>query len=368
LGRGHGWQLDLASATRWVLTVGLATHRRPPAQALGRESWSVLRNESHAHGLDGLLVAAVAGGELPATADQKADAATLEVDLTRTRVQAERNVLQVTRWFGAADIEVRLLKGLALATLDYPDPQWRPTGDVDLLVRGEQLAAAVEMLVDLGGEPLEPDPVPGYAAVVGKGSPVRMLAPPTEVDLHRLLVWGPLGVRLPPADLWAPGRAFVLGDRTLTTLGLEETLVHLAYHLLIGGTPRALSVRDVAQVLSCPDLDPDRALALADRWGASAVLATAIAMARRELELVSDSPLGSWARTYRISLRDQLWLRTQGPDRRVVGIEPLATYFELRTAEERRLFRAATWHPAAGTWQTPRNRLASLIRHVVGRI
>lgn len=357
----------MAPATRWVLTVGLATRRQPPAQALSGAAWSVLRNESHAHGLSGLLVAAVAGGELPVSPEQNAEVARLEVDLTRTRMQAERNVLEVTRWFTEADIEVRLLKGLALATLDYPDPQWRPTGDVDLLVRGDQLAAAVELLVDRGGEPLEPDPVPGYAALVGKGAPVRMASPPTEVDLHRLLVWGPFGVRLPPADLWAPGRIFDLAGQSLATLGLEETLLHTAYHLLIGGTPRALSVRDVAQLVSRPDLDPDRALVLADRWGAGAVLATAITMAGRELDLVDDRPLVDWASTFRIGLRDQLWLRTQGPDRRLVGLEPLATYVELGTATERRLLRAATMHPAAGTWQTPRDRLASVIRHVVLR-
>jgi Uncharacterised nucleotidyltransferase len=362
-----GWHLDLAPATRWVLTIGLATRRQPPDAALPAEAWSVVRDECQIHGLTGLLVGAVAGGELPVTDTQLAAAAELEVDLTRARMQAERNVLEVTQWFDEAGVEVRLLKGLALATLDYPDRQWRPTGDVDLLVRGDQLARATDVLVDRGGELMEPDPVPGYGAVVGKGAPVRMSSPPTEVDLHRLLVWGPLGVRLPPAELWATSRVFRLADRDLVTLGLEETLLHTAYHLLIGGTPRALSVRDVAQLLSRPELDPERVLVLADRWGATAVLATAITMATGQLELVDRGPLTRWASGHRISRRDALWLRTHGPDHRLVGLEALATYLELRTREERRMLRAATFHPVVGTWPAPQARLGSVLRRLARR-
>ncbi len=58
-----------------------------------------------------------------------------------------------------AGIDLRLLKGPALAALDYPDVQQRPTGDLDLLVRAEQIDRAVEVLVAAGGTWTDPEPI-----------------------------------------------------------------------------------------------------------------------------------------------------------------------------------------------------------------
>ena len=362
-----GWSVALAPVTRWVAVHGLASGWPAPTEPLDEGTWSAVRAECYAHGLAGLLVAVVADDALPATAAQRAEAAEIEVELTRTRMQAERNVLEVAAWFAEADLEVRLLKGLALATLDYPDAQWRPTGDVDLLVHGYDLERAVRLLTDRGGEQLEPDPVPGYGTVVGKGAPVRMPSPPTEVDLHRLLVWGPLGVRLRPDELWRTARPVPLGGRELLTLGVEETLLHAACHLLIGGTPRALSLRDVAQLMSRPGLDGDRAIALAERWGIAAVLATAVTMAATELRLDDGGPLLEWARRRPIGRRDALWLRVHPPDGALIGLEALATYLELRTPAERRMLRTATLRPVPGTWPGPRQRVGSAVRRLTHR-
>ena len=359
--------VTLAPVTRVALAHGLSTRVEPLASPLGADSWAMAFGECQTHGLGGLLVAAVADGAVPVTDEQRAEVARLEVVLTRARMQAERNVLEVVAVLDDAGIETRLLKGLAFATLEYPDAQWRPTGDVDLLVRGEEIERAVEVLVARGGEILEPDPVPGYRATVGKGTPVRLASPATEVDLHRLLVWGPLGVRQPPDGPWSTARSFELQGRELTTLGVEETLLHASYHLLIGGRPRALSVRDVAQVLADPDLDPDRVVALARHWGATAVTTTAVKRAVADLALVDAGPLARWARHQPITRRDALWLRIHAPDGAVVGLESLATYVELRTPIERQMLRAATRHPVAGSWSDPRTRVVDAVRRLVAR-
>jgi len=221
--------------------------------------------------------------------------------------------------------------------------------------------------------------VPGYGSVVGKGAPVRVPSPPTEVDLHRLLVWGPLGVRVPPDELWVTARSLPIGDRELPTLGLEESLLHAAYHLLVGGTPRALSLRDVAQLLTRPALDVDRTRALAARWGAEAVLATAVIQAVASVDLAGgggvDAPevpeaagrLMAWAHGYPIGRRDALWLRIYGPDHALVGLEAIATYLELRTPPERRMLRAATLRPAPGTWPGPWARAREAGRQLIRR-
>ena len=138
------------------------------------------------------------------------------------------------------------------------------------------------MLVAAGGTWIDPEPVGDYVRLAGKGATV-MMPDGLEVDLHRILVWGPFGVRVPDEELWANRREFLFAGVPRDGLGREETLLHVALHLLVLGTVRAREVRDVGQLLCSPELDVERLLVLARRWGQEAVLATAIRMADREL-------------------------------------------------------------------------------------
>jgi len=360
------WGFDLHPHTRVVLSTGLPHRPASPApfdRALSPTAWDRLRGEVATHRLDGLLVAAVAGRVLPVTDEQKAEVAQLEIDLTLARMWHEHRILDIIGAFDAAGLSVRVLKGPALAALDYPDRQWRPTRDLDLLVRGEQLDAAVSLLARVGGLRTDPDPVPGFSATVGKGATMAM-PDGLEVDLHRLLVWGPLGVRLPPEELWATSRSFSVGELHFETLGREETLLHACAHLLVLGWRRALGLRDIAQLLTTPALDADRAIGLSRRWGAEALLATGVLMSQRELALVDDLPVLDWARGVPLRRRDRLWLRVDRPDAPLPGVEALATYVELRTADQRRMLRAATLHPDPGTWPTPGQRAERLARRL----
>jgi hypothetical protein len=280
--------------------------------------------------------------------------------LTRARLAHEARTIEITDALRADGVALRVLKGPALARLDYPDPQLRPTGDLDLLVRGEQLATAVARLRALGGTQTDPDPVPGYGAHVGKGATVTM-PDGFEVDLHRLLVWGPLGVRVHPDQLWARARPVIIGGRELETLAREETLVHAALHLVVGGHARAMNVRDVAQLLAAPALDPDEVLAVARRWDAEAALATAIVLTSGELgSAVGHSPLTDWAEAYVPRWRDRTWLRVERPGAPLPAVEVVATWLELPDARSRSMLVRATVSPAHGTWPSPTVRLRRL--------
>ncbi len=359
MARRTNWRFDLDPLVRLVATEGLGPERSPAAPALDERRWGELVATVKWHRLDGLLVAAVVSGQVRTTPEQRAEVAALEVSLTRDRMMLERRTADEIEWLEDQGIEVRLLKGSALAHLDYPDPQMRPTSDIDLLVRGDQLDDAVARLTEKGAVRVDSDPVPGYAAVTGKGATLAVSGG-LEIDLHRLLVWGPLGVRLPAGDLWRARRSFVLDGRTVLTLGLEETLLHLCYHLLIAGWRRALSLRDVAQLLVSPDLDPERATRLARRWGAEAVLAAAVDRVAVELGLTERGRLSDWAGGYPITWRDRLWLRLEQPEAPLPGLEALATLVELRSKAERAMLVTATLHPEPGTWPTPRDRIRRL--------
>jgi Uncharacterised nucleotidyltransferase len=358
-----GWRSGMSDAARWVTARGLRTNLAPPPAPLEPSAWRRLVDECARHRLDGLLVAAVASHALVVEADQCAEVAAIEVALTRVRMAYEPRLVDVLIALQSAGIDARVLKGSALGHLDYPDPQMRPTGDIDVLVRGEQIDAAIGLSMRDGATRVDPDPVAGYAAAVGKGATL-VLSDGAELDLHRILVWGPLGVRLPPAELWATERSFAVEGHVLHTLGLEETLLHVACHLMVGGQPRGILVRDVAQLIVAPGLDPERATGLARRCGAEAVLATSVRLAVAELGLIGGGPLEGWAAGHSPRWRDRAWMRVGRPGAALPAIEPLATWLELPPPQRRVLVRA-TLHPAPGTWPGPGQRVERVARRAL---
>ncbi|MBS1847343.1 MAG: nucleotidyltransferase family protein [Actinobacteria bacterium] len=363
------WDHQLSSAARFVAAHGLPTRVTPPARPLDERAWSELVSECDAHRLTGLLVAAVAADALPVTTEQRAQAARLEADLTRQRIVYERRFAPILGVLDRADIDVRVLKGTAVAALDFPDAQMRPTGDLDLLVRPEQIARASDVLVAAGGMRIDPDPTPGWCGLVGRGATVAIGEMNLEVDLHRILVWGPLGVRVPDRELWDTDRAYTFAEAERRTLGREETLLHACSHLLVLGVVRARELRDVAQIAAAPALDADRLLALARRWGQESILATAVVFAHRELGLAPDAdPLGAWAATYRVPALDRLWLRTDSTVDAVHGLEQLGVFWELRHVDRpwasRAMLLRANFAPLPGTYERPAERLRRLGRRL----
>lgn len=59
-----------------------------------------------------------------------------------------RAIVQLAALLREAGFAPLLLKGVALAYRDYPQPQWRPLRDVDLLLTPEQALAAQRLLLD----------------------------------------------------------------------------------------------------------------------------------------------------------------------------------------------------------------------------
>lgn len=357
----------LADETRWVLGHGLATTTPAPTAPLEDEAWARLAAECSAHRLDGHLVAAVVDGTLPTTPAQRTRAALVEVGLSQARSRYDEVCQPVLKLLDGAGFPVRLIKGSALPWSDYFDPQLRPTADLDVLVPGANLLDAAALLIDEGGREVNPEPAAGFARRVFKGLTVAMPSG-LEVDIHRILSWGPLGVRVPEADLWAPGRTFDRLGHPAVTLDVERTLIHVSAHLLLLGAIRASEVRDVAQLATSPALDPDRTVAIARRWGHEAVLAVALRMAEVELGLKPDThPLSRWAADHLVSWRDRAWLRTDRPDAPIRGIEPVAVLVELQGIRPRLTMLRALLAPRPGTDPDLASRLRRLSRRSMPR-
>lgn len=352
----------VAATTRWIAGYGLATTNVPPADALDHATWMTFRAECERHRLGGLLVAAATNGDLPVTDRQRAEMATLEIELTRHRTAYDARCRAPLAALADHGIEVLLLKGAALPWSDYPDPQWRPTGDLDVLVRTEDLYRSVQVLEGLGGRLLNPEPAPGYATHVFKGLTI-VLEGGFEVDLHRILSWGSFGVRVPAADLWTSPRTFDRFGTPAQTLDRARTLLHLSAHMLLLGAVRLSEARDVAQLLADPLLDVDEVLRVARAWRQEAVLATAIRLSVRELGLAAEgSPLIGWSADVPVSRGDRARLRIEQPTSPIKGVEQLAVFASLPRGPGRRIQLRALLRPTTGTDPNLGMRLRSFAR------
>jgi len=275
-------------------------------------AWARLLGAARAGRLTGFLVAAVEAGAFPVTASQEAALFDAHLEAACRVLVLERTLLELSAGLDEAGIDHRVLKGAAVAHLDYPTPSTRTYADVDLLVPGNRLDEVIALAGVEGWERQYPEPRPGFTSRFGKGmSLVREGGP--EIDLHRVLADGPFGQRVEPELLFAGAEPFVLGGRTLYGLGRAERLVHACYHACLGGVPaRFWTFRDVAQLTTAARLDADAVVALAERWGARIVVARALRLGWATLGLEPEPGLEpalvSWARSYRPSAREERWL------------------------------------------------------------
>ena len=201
------------------------------------------------HGLAPLLYAHLqrAGVDIPAAVKRDLLALTLRhrhANRARGRVLAE-----ILAAYDAAGIEVRVLKGMALAHLIYPEPGLRPMRDIDLLVKPAEARRAQALLAELGFRaPLAqagalPDKHLSAAKRQTEGLSI-------SVEVHHNLFnastpVAPMGL----ADLTVAPLHFSVNGQMAQTLGGADMLWHLGqhfiYHLNVAEPMRFIWIADL---------------------------------------------------------------------------------------------------------------------------
>jgi hypothetical protein len=185
----------------------------------------------------------------------------------------ERTLLRLSDRFDAAGVNHVVLKGPAIANAVYPDPSWRPFGDLDVLVRTVDWQQACEILRGAGFIRDLPEPRRGFDERFGKAASHSDRIG-RQVDLHRTLVLGPYGLFMDPDELFGRTSEFGLGGRMLRRLDETAALVNACLHAALGAwPPLPLPLRDVAQVAWSGRVDWDALLVLAERWRVLPVVA-----------------------------------------------------------------------------------------------
>ena len=281
------------------------TDAPPPAD---EAAWRDLAARVERARLTGPFSHLVASGRwscAPAVATDVADRHREAMALT---LLLERDLVAVVDDLAAAGIEVRVLKGSAVARLDEPDPSWRSFGDIDLLVRGGDLRRAAAVVETRGGHRRYAEPRPGFDEHFSKGSSF-VFDRNTEVDLHRTLAAGPFGLTIDLHDLFAHTERVTIGDRTLPALDRPSRFLHACLHTMLGApAPPAGAMRDIVRTAPPSVADCREVLDRATRWQVAAVVAAAVRATVDRWGWTPVPELAQWARWYRPSDRDRRWL------------------------------------------------------------
>lgn len=284
--------------------------------------------------LGGLVATALIDGVVEMNEETTAQVVELWHEQLVTVVVAESLAVRVAALFDRAGVSWRLTKGSAVARLDYPDPNVRLFGDVDVIVHPGSWTRALDALGAAGWTREAPEIGPGFDRSFGKGA--TLTAPDgAELDLHRRLAIGRFGVRLPTEALFTDLDVVTVGGRVIPTLDGPGRLLHACYHAALGGFRHLRAHRDVAQLLLVSEVDWAATAHMATRHGVQAVVARAVLDAWDALDLTVDHPARAWAAGTRIGRGDARALRVFAEERSfsqqaLTAVTPLVGHGALR--------------------------------------
>lgn len=316
------YQTPLLAVAAYALPSGTRTL---PDRPIDEQRWPEVLRVARTHRLTGELLAAVHDQALPVTPAQARQAQAIHRSALVRVLHLEQALVAMVEQLSAEDIEVRVLKGPAVAKLDYQRPELRSFIDVDILVHPARIDRAVRYLVSSGFQRTLAEPRTGFDRQFDKGVTLRSTSG-YELDLHRTFVLGPWGMRVAIEDLWDGGTGFEIGRRRMRALSGINRFLHACYHAALGNWPLRLgSLRDVAEMLPTAEREHHAVLQRASDWGVEAIVASAIHDTTRLLGLDVAGDLVAWAKRYVPTARDEAWLALHTHAGKTFTAQALAT-------------------------------------------
>ncbi len=299
----------MTDTSTWATAVA-AYGLGPPQGALTDDpvddsSWPRLLEMARGQRLVGLVRAAAQDGVLALRSEQWAGLDRAFREVTTASADAELAVAGLVEALQDHDIECRVLKGPALAHLDYPSHDLRPFIHANLLVQGCRFVDTVDLLTKMGYKRAHAEPAAGFDAKFRKGT-VLVSRSGSSVEVHRTIADGPYAMIVEPDELFRTSSSVQVSGRQLAALGPEERLLHACFEARVGDTkPLLIRLRDIVQLVLTHDLDLGRIEQLSGSWGAQSLVAEAVRRAWTLLGVTDMVPLSSWAAIHPTSRRER---------------------------------------------------------------
>jgi Uncharacterised nucleotidyltransferase len=247
------------------------------------------------HKVEGLLWTAIADGAVTGSEEMVDQAREVVTAALRTCLMSEQTAVLAMSALERADVEVRVLKGIALAHLDHENPAERVFGDADLLIRRGDHPRALAALTGAGFRRSRP-PVRGWWEQRFAKAVVLYAPSGGELDLHLSITGGYFGEMIDHDRLWSTSsESFGLAGVEARGLDREGRLLHACCHAVLGGASGLRVRRDLGQLVLIGRADWRAVVARAERDGADQVVAEAVRTTWADLGLRTDHEFAAWA-------------------------------------------------------------------------
>ena len=300
-----------------LTTLGLVPWGEPVDLTAGRVS--EIRSMARHEGLVCLLGAAIERKLVRVDPVSERLVADAWIELMAAAVQLDGLLLSVHAALAGAGVPMRVLKGVATATLDEIEPTWRSYNDVDVLVPSDRLLHAVDSLVAHGMQPLAEPVSRSWAGRYAKSITLTHESG-AQVDVHRMLAAGPFGSQLGSKVLFAGGRSLRVGDTTVVALSDAQRFLHACYHAALGGVRGARHRRDV--LLLARSVRPIDVADLFGRGWSSAVVIAALQWAGEGAGALTDE-WAAWLQSVRPQAAEAALLAAYGGSFRDIALAEL---------------------------------------------
>lgn len=300
----------------------------PPDRSLSHlpsTEWQTILNQASSHGLT-FWLQEVPG--IPASIQERMHQECL--GFTARNLALAGELRKLLRTFRDHGIPCLPLRGFALAERLYADVSPRPMGDIDLLVRKEDLHRVQAMFRNLGFT--EMDRRPGFASAFSytfKFFVERSFM--VIVEPHWTIAYPPFTDRLDMEAVWSrcvPTR--VVGEQTLS-LGREDLLIHLCLHLIHRDGPPFLWLYELDRYIrqESDAMRWDLVLSLSHEAGVERIVGPALGEAVTKLGApVPADVLDALDRQE--PSRNRSLAQRLAETSTVDGVESLATFFALK--------------------------------------
>jgi hypothetical protein len=252
------------------------------AATAGADVWPALVEYAAAHGILGVLAPVLQQVALPDAVASHLERRRVIESLWHAQVRGAQ--ADAIRTLAAGHIPVCALKGPALAARLYDDPSVRPSLDVDLLIRHDDLARAVEALLAAGYHAADDDVVRAYLIRHSHHlSFSRPNQPGLELHFH---AYAGFGAVLSSGALMDRAQPFELDGVKPLVPSAEDELVYLAVHAAGHSFIRLLWLHDLKQLIARnPGLAWNAVAERARAWHVAAPVGEAVALLRTWLHV-----------------------------------------------------------------------------------
>lgn len=274
---------DTSQSSEWKLLLACAggpIYFKPlDAISLDALDWPALLQLAGQHGLISLLTERV----------KKLDSSRIPrgsfVELLEVRrlnavfaLQLAAELFRVLPFFAEAGIEILVTKGPALSTRCHNDPAMRQYGDIDLIVREQDIRRVTQAMLSLGFQPRV-----SFAAIDARKKPGEYVfrKPGTDllIEFHTERTFRYHPRPLPIEKIFRRSTAIAIDGRNVPVLSLEDELVLICIHGAKHFWERLMWIADVAALISRQALDWDRTITAAREVEAERMLLLGLRLA-----------------------------------------------------------------------------------------